>query len=78
MKPAEDQMEIAERVVAREARRAGREREFETLVPFLHRDPGHEEMAALAQRLPWSGAALKRALDSLRRRVRELAVATGP
>ena len=72
MKPADVQHpEVT--AVAREAWRAGREREFETLVAYLHRDPGLEELTALAAHLPWSGAALARALSSLRRRVGELA-----
>jgi hypothetical protein len=73
MKPADDQMEAAERRAAREAHRAGREREFETLAHYLHRDPRQAEIEQLHARLPWSGATLQLALASLRRRVRELA-----
>ena len=78
MKPADDPLESARRGVAREAWRAGREREFELLSPYLDRDPGQEELAVLSVQLPWSGAALSRALASLRRRARELAMETTP
>ena len=73
MKPADEPMETAERSVAREAWRAGRERELATLLPYLHRDPADEELALLEVQLPWTGAAFARALASLRRRFRELA-----
>jgi hypothetical protein len=58
---------------AREARRAGREREFEALAPYLERDPRQQELELLRTQLRWSDAALELALASLRRRVRELA-----
>ena len=58
--------------VAREARWAGREREFAALAPYLDRDPRHEELEQLNAQLAWSGATLELALASLRRRVREL------
>jgi hypothetical protein len=56
-----------------EALRAGREREFEALAPYVDRDPGQPELEQLQAQLRWSGAALHLALASLRRRVQELA-----
>jgi hypothetical protein len=58
---------------AHEARRAGREREFAALAPYVDRDPPQAEREQLHAQLSWSRATLELALASLRRRIRELA-----
>lgn len=64
-------MKQASREVGNEARRTGHEAAFKALRPYLDHDPASDNAIALANGLGFSEAAMRKALERLRRRFRQ-------